>query len=349
MKIKNKKIIAAALMFSMIVMYGSVPSRSEAVSFESIKDTISSSDVSRANVTHTIVASTTLAVSAGGYFDIIFPAAFTNVLVGGVTCPTGGSASIPVANTARCTFAAGVGEATTTTFIIAGVTNPSTGGSQLFHIYTKTSGDVQIEHSTFRVAIINSVSVTATVEASLTFSIAGKATSSSINGVTTTGSSTMSSLAFGVLAPGVPKTLGQSLRVTTNAAYGFTVTVQQDHNLLSSNGADIDSFDNGVEASSTALAWTVPTGVLGQEMTYGHFGFTSADGSLTGGADSYGSALYKGFNNSDPIEVMYHNGPSDGLTADIGTTTVAYTVGITALQEAGDYSNTLTYICTPTY
>jgi hypothetical protein len=46
---------------------------------------------------------------------------------------------------------------------------------------------------------------------------------------------------------------------------------------------------------------------------------------------------------------MYHNGPSDGLTADIGTTTVAYTVGITALQEAGDYSNTLTYICTPTY
>lgn len=321
---------------------------------DSIRDTISNSDVSKANVTHTIVASTTQDVTAGGYFEIIFPVAFTNVLVGGVTCPNlggAGVATVPTANTVRCTYAAQVASGTQATFIITGVTNPNSIGSQLLHMYTKTVADVQIEHSTFRVAIVNAVSVTATVEASLTFSVLGMATSSEIvNGVALTGSSTMRSMAFGVLTPGVAKTLGQKLKVSTNAAYGFIVTVQQDHNLLSSNGADIDSFSNGVEASTTPLAWGAnpPTNILGQEMTYGHFGFTGQDASLSNG-DPFGASLYKGFNNSDPVEVMYHTGPADGLTPDIGTTTIAYSIEIGNLQEAGDYSNTLTYICTPTY
>jgi hypothetical protein len=182
----------------------------------------------------------------------------------------------------------------------------------------------------------------------LTFSISGTGTSTDINSAVTTGSSTTRSLAFGVLAPGVEKTLGQRLNVTTNASYGFTVTVQQDHNLLSSNGADIDAFLNGAAASTTPLAWTAPAGTLGQEMTYGHFGFTARDSTLSDG-DPFATALYKGFKNSVPVEIMYHNGPADGIATNIGSSTVAYSVQITALQEAGDYSSTLTYICTPTY
>jgi len=46
---------------------------------------------------------------------------------------------------------------------------------------------------------------------------------------------------------------------------------------------------------------------------------------------------------------MYNGGPSDGTTDHVGVTQVAYSVRITSLQEAGDYTNTLTYICTPTY
>jgi len=83
-------------------------------------------------------------------------------------------------------------------------------------------------------------------------------------------------------------------------------------------------------------------------MTYGHFGLTSDDSTLSD-SDPFGASLYKGFNNTDPIEVMYNSGPADGLTTDVGTTTVAYTVEINAMQESGDYANTLTYVCTPTY
>lgn len=352
MKTKRQKFIIGLLMFCLIVMYGSAPMKSEAISMDSIRDTISSSDVSKANVTHTIVASTTQDVhGTNGYFEIVFPTEFSNVLVGGVTCPAvagAGTPTVPSTNVVRCTYGAQIASGTQATFTITGVTNPGVVGSYLFHIYTKNSSNVQVEHSTFRVAIVNSVSVTATVEASLTFSVLGMATSSVVNGATLTGSSTSRTMAFGVLAPGVEKTLGQKLKVSTNAAYGFIVTVQQDHNLLSSNGADIDSFNNGVEASTTPLAWTIPTNILGQEMTYGHFGFTGQDASLSNG-DPFGATLYKGFNGSDPVEVMYHTGPADGLTPDIGTTTVAYSVEIGNLQEAGDYSNTLTYICTPTY
>ena len=54
-------------------------------------------------------------------------------------------------------------------------------------------------------------------------------------------------------------------------------------------------------------------------------------------------------NATDQVEVMYHTGPSDGTTPDKGLTQVAYTAEISTLQEAGDYENTLTYICTPQY
>lgn len=358
MKIKllTRRFVSKALILCLLLLTCLVylPSSVKAsTSFDNVKDTISSSDVSKTSVTHTIIASTTQAVGAAGYFEIVFPVGITNVLVGGVTCPSLGGAGVAsvAGNTVKCTYAGGVSANTVATFTIAGTTNPSTIGSYLFSINTRTSGDVLIEHSTFRIAIVNSISVSASVEASLAFSVSGMATSSEIvNGVTLTGSSTTKTMAFGVLTPGVEKTLGQKLKVTTNATYGFTVTVQQDHNLLSSGGADIDSFNNGIAASTTALAaaWTAPTALLGQEATYGHFGFTSQDASLSDG-NAFNGSKYKGFYNSNPIEVMYNNGPADGLTPDKGTTTVAYSVQVSALQEAGDYSNTLTYICTPTY
>lgn len=339
------KLLIVALLLAPALVYlpGSVVA---STSFESVKDTISNSDISASNVTHTITASTSLAVDANGYLEIVFPAEFSGLSALNVSCPNDGSASV-VVNSVICTYVSGV-EATSSVITITGVTNPSAIGSYGLYIYNKQSGGTVKEQTPFRVAIVDGVLVTASVESTLVFSITGLATSTNINGVTTTGSSTYNSLSFGILNPGVQKILGQKIKVSTNATRGFSVTVAQDHNLVSSGGADIDSFKDGVEASTTALAWTAPSGLLGNEQTFGHFGFSSDDSTLTGG-DDFGSSLFKGFNNSDPIEVMYNSGPADGLTTDIGTTSVAYSIQINALQESGDYSNTLTYVCTPTY
>jgi hypothetical protein len=360
MKTQKQKLIVGLLLLAMLSLYGSYPSKTEAVSMKSVRDTISSSNVSQANVTHTIMATTTQAVPAGGYIQIVLPAGgsgFSNTAAA-VACPSsgtlgGGNGS----NTFTCGYTSGLA-AGAYTFTITGETNPSVVGSQMLTISSySTGGTTLYDYSTFRVAIVNSVTVTATVQASLTFTISGvtSTTVPYVNGAALTGSSTYNTIAFGILTPGVEKTFGQRLNVTTNANYGYSVTVAQNQNLTASNGATIAPFENGAAASTTPLIWAAPSGTLGSFKTYGHFGITSADTSLSGGGvdagtkNPFSGTKYKGFWGTTPIEVMYHNGPSDGLAAGIGSSTVAYSIQISPLQQAGDYTNTLTYVCTPTY
>jgi len=345
MKIKGQKLIIAILMFLLVAMYGLSPGLGMAATYEIAKNTISDSDLSATNVTHNIVASTTVAVPANGYFEVVFPGGFTALATSNVTCPSTSTVNYD-SNVVKCIFSNDGLAASSTIITVAGVTNPGSAGSQKFEMYTKDSGDSEQESAEFRVAIIDDVQVSATVEVTLLFTINSLATTSVVNGITTTGSSTATALAFGTIDSSQSYTLAQRLNVTTNASGGFTVTVEQDGNLESAGGADIDSFDDGVTSVSSA-AWSSPAGTLGAEDTYGHFGLTSSDASLS--ANNFGSAEYKGLDATSTMEVMYHTGPADGTTDSIGSTSIAYTVEINGLQEAGDYTSYLTYICTPTY
>jgi hypothetical protein len=338
--------ILGGVIISMCLMLLSPSSALATPLFEKASDTISDSDLGATGVTHTFLASTTAAIPDEGRFEIVFPGDFTNILVGGVTCPGGGTAGVN-SQTVTCTYSDGGLVATSAIITVSNVTNPATAGSYTINLYTKQSGGTEIERSTVAVAIINDVTVTAYVEPYLTFFIHGIDTAGVINGVVTTGSSTFQEMAYGVLEGGVVETMGQGIEVTTNAPTGFSVTVSQDHNLLSGNGADIDSFKDGVPVS-TAEGWDNPSMNIADEQTWGHLGVTSDDASLSGG-NEYGTALYKGLNGTTPLEIMYNNGPADGLTDSVGSTTVAYTIEITDVQEMGDYSNTLTYVCTPTF
>jgi hypothetical protein len=343
---RNRKLFIVGIIALMCLSLLSPAYTKAAPLFELAQDTISDSDLGATNVTHTFLASTTQAIPIGGYFEIVFHTDFSNVLVGGVACPSSGTSTV-TGNTVRCGYASGLASGPYT-ITVSGVTNPAIAGSYVMNLYTKTSADAVIERSSVAVAILDDVTVTASVNPYLIFSVSGLATSSEVNGVLTTGSSTSELMEFGVLNAAASSTLGQGLQVTTNAPYGFVVTVFQDHNLLSGNGADIDSFLNGNPASTTAYAWVQPTADITNEATWGHFGLTSDDDSLLGG-DEFGDSLYKGLEGTDPLTVMYANGPADGATDSIGSTTVAYTIGISEVQEMGDYSNTLTYICTPTF
>jgi hypothetical protein len=220
------------------------------------------------------------------------------------------------------------------------VTNPGTTNSYEFLI---TAGAADSGRT--RVAILDNVDVTAIVNTSFTFTVSGVATTTAINGTSTTGASTATTIPFGVLTAGAIKTLGQRLNVTTNARNGFVVTVEQDQNLLSSTGADIDGFTNG-NYQNTPIAWTAPTNNIALENTWGHWGLTSDDDI---NSSEFGTDLYVAASTT-PRQIFSHNGPSDGTTNDIGSTSVAYAIQISPLQEAGDdYATTLTYIATPTF
>jgi hypothetical protein len=347
--------------------------RATAAQVTSISDTLADSDLGVATK-HTIQFTTASTSPAGSVIAFVFDPAgngfsftgavstSTNFIGTGLTvvdnsgaCPGSGTSVYPTitsgagsegisftvcASNSLTSGAKSIVIGTTTPLI----TNPAAAGS--YRITMTNSGNSDFGEA--RVAILDDVVVTASVDTTFTFTVSGMATSSVVNGETLTGSSTATALPFDTLVPGVEETLGQRLNVTTNAAFGYSVTVVQDGNLRSSTGADIDLFRDGSEVA-TAEAWGAnPLNTLGSENTYGHIGLTSDDSAVVGG-DLFGNQLFVG-NFANPRQVMYHNAPADGVTAGIGSTTVAYKVEIGSLQEAGaDYTNTLTYVATPVF
>jgi len=230
------------------------------------------------------------------------------------------------------------------------LTNPAAGSYEI--VITAGSSDT----GATRVAIVPTVEVTASVDTSFTFTVTGVAGGETVNVADiTSGPTTATTIPFGQLSQvGGASTTAQELKVITNAANGFIVTVAVDHQLLSSNGADIDGFRNG-GYDVTPVDWEGPTVSLGNENTYGHWGLTSDDPTLTatlladpfdagGAGGKYASA------STTPVEVFRNGGPTNGTLQGVGTTTVGYKAQISALQEAADdYTATLTYVATPVF
>jgi len=147
------------------------------------------------------------------------------------------------------------------------LTNPASATSSMITITTTDSSDNVIDRGYLSVVILtdDEVQITASVMSNLTFN--WNATSSA----TTNGENCTASLAsttnrnaieFGTLTPAVSKIACQRLWVATNAANGFSVTAQQNHNLwqTGSTTVDIDSFKDGVAPNaSTTGPWASPS------------------------------------------------------------------------------------------
>lgn len=252
----------------------------------------------------------------------------------GSSIPSSGTTTIKIGNNA--------------TFGVAGnaqLTNPVVGSYEI----DVTAGTA--DSGSTRVAIIAPVVVTAAVDTSFTFTVAGLPGSGDVNSEPVTGSSTATAIPFGILQAGTASTAAQQLSVSTNASYGYAVTVQVDQQLISSTGADIDGFANGSFAT-TPISWIAPTGNISNENTWGHWGLTSDDETfgVSDPFDAAGAGQLFVSASTTPVEVMRHNGPADGLTQNIGRAKVGYKVEISPLQEAGnDYTATLTYVATPVF
>ena len=237
----------------------------------------------------------------------------------------------------------------TTTAATKVITNPAAGS------YRITVGGTQVNSGETRVVTLQNVTLTASVNTIFTFTVTGLATSTALfgNNATSSASSTATTLPFGTLASSTVASstvLAQLLNVKTNARNGFSVTVQENQPPTSSTGATIDLFSNGA-STTIPIAWVAPTAILDVPSTYGHFGVTSddADESQYAANEYAAGTLWSGAMNV-PKVVFSHTGPADGITQNKGKATVGYRIQISDLQEAGtDYTNTLTYVATPTF
>lgn len=244
---------------------------------------------------------------------------------------------------------------TTTILIGENATFGTTGNAQLTNP-TVNSYEINLtagasDSGSTRVAIIAPVIVTAAVDTSFTFTVSGLPGVGTVNQEPITGTSTATTIPFGTLVANTASTAAQELSVETNASYGYAVTVQVDQQLTSSTGADIDGFTDGTYVS-TPIGWAAPGESISSEDTWGHWGLTSDDATfgISDPFDAGGTGQLFVSASTTPVEVMRHNGPSDGTTQNIGLAKVGYTVEISPLQEAGnDYTATLTYVATPVF
>lgn len=224
------------------------------------------------------------------------------------------------------------------------ITNPSATTSYVIEI-----GGTMQDTGQVRVAVIDEVTVTASVDASLTFTVTGVGSGQAVNGTTTDLTSTSVALPFGTIPTNETRTLAHDLAVSTNASNGFTVTVETTGDLTSSTGGTINTFTNGTDISSPAT-WSSPTGAIANADSWGHWGITSDDTVIPArAADDFLSGEFIAATTT-PSAIMGHDDVADGSTSGQGATRVGYQIEITDLQEAGDdYTTTLRYIATPSF
>jgi len=358
-------------LFSDFTIFGATP-----VNLRNISDTLSDSDLG-VGANHTIKYTSSNAVAATETIKIIFDASgdafggFENIVISDITftgatlvasCTAAAnevtfSATSTVSGHDGVTFTVCSGDTVTSGAKIIQVsnnriTNPNSESS--FEIVIRSGSDgSNDEIGKTRVAIINDITMTATVGSSLTFTITGiadgQATANGEGGNTDI-ATTATSIPWGSLASATAKTARQDLAVATNSTNGFIVTLNFDQALTSTASDTIDFFKDG-SAQASSTAWASPANTNGSVNTYGHMGFTSEDsdiGSNRTASEDFGIALYAGDATSTHV-VFDHTGPADGTTADKGATKIGFKIESASRQEAGDYSAQLTYVVTPTF
>lgn len=149
---------------------------------------------------------------------------------------------------------------------------------------------------------------------------------------------------FGVLSPTNPVTRTNTLTVSNGSADGYLVTAVENHQLrVPASGALIPdtTCDSGSCTQSTAAAWD-------NTLTYG-FGYRCDN--VTGNDCASGfstSTFYKQFADSENSQaaVSVMSGTNVGRNKAVAIT---YKLNVAASQPAGLYTNTITYVATPTF
>ena len=302
---------------------------------------------------------------------------------GGVTCPFGATASVGTTtaivagnpavtsyyHVVQCSLGAGitsaVGIAVTMTVGAANnmFINPSPSHSALegnadIFTYILRQGDsnsVIIDSAFGKIAVVEAVRLTATVDPTLTFIIdnigatdvgstaCGAGTSLAPGAPSTTGDEVL----FGSLSIGTTgNQLAQRLRVNTNAPYGYVVTVYESGPMRNIGITGLDGIgvsipdaicDTGPCTITSAQAWSIGT-------TSG-FGYTMKN---VGSSITFnGPSNFKPFGNgtANSAEIMKK------LTTPIAEESayVCYRITAANSQTPGDYEGKVTYTATATF
>jgi len=218
--------------------------------------------------------------------------------------------------------------------------------------------DTVIDSSNGKIAVIESVRVTATVDPTISFTIAGVASGANPCGTggtnqtdvdTTTGTNAPLAVPFGTLSLNTFKDAAHLLTVSTNATNGYIVTAQENDQLGKDGGTtpfipDGDG-DNGTGSETVTDTWDTATSNPG-------FGYTlkSVSGATVPFTSTGATFNMRRFPSvADPDSPLVATIMSNATTADSHTANVCYRISVDATQAAGDYQNQITYTATASF
>jgi len=237
---------------------------------------------------------------------------------------------------------------------------PATGGSHtegtadtysyLVRNYNATNS--LVDSTTGKVAHIEAVRVTATVDPTINFSIAGITSGATRCGVSTDVTTTATSVPFGVMALNTFKTLANDLTVSTNASGGYVVTAAE-NDQLGKGGATTPFIpdnpgNNTLASESVSDEWTTTTingfgySIQNVDASSVPFQYTTATGNCTG---TFCSRQFADAQASETPGTIF----SSSTVANAENVYVCYRLSVGATQAAGDYENQITYTATGTF
>ncbi len=190
-----------------------------------------------------------------------------------------------------------------------------------------------VDTTTGRVGVIESVSATATVVPTLTFTINPVNSGTTVAGTSMDVTTTATTVPLGTLTVSTNRTAAQFIHIDTNSNSGYIVTAQSDGSLRKTNGTVISDYNVTAADNNAAngFGYALQTKAGSPTMTFNY-------------NDSGRTFNSAGFNSSSSVTIMSNNAPASG---DEGY--VAYRVRVGATQPQGTYQNLITYIATAIY
>lgn len=221
-----------------------------------------------------------------------------------------------------------------------------------FFIRHRDASDVLIDADTVqgRIAVVESVRVTATVDPTLTFIIdnSGVGAGSTACGITlgsAAANTTATQVAFGSLQLAAFNDLAQRLSCVTNSRYGYVVTAYENKNMTNiSSGTTIpDTNCDGTCTPTTAGAWVTDNSNSEWGYSMQNLSANTVGVSYGGGASFNAKAFGLGASNA---QMIMRNTATPTSTE---RALVCYRITASTTQEAGKYESQIVYTATATF
>lgn len=242
---------------------------------------------------------------------------------------------------------------TALTVQLVDITNP-TASNTTFYVTISTwtgtsptaSGSTRVDGGNVAASTANPIVLTGTMPESLLFCTG--ATVSESGGVPNCASATSGNITFPMLfSPSATAYTTSQMAASTNANSGYVITI---------TGNTLTSGSNSVTAMSTAATASPGTSQFGLNLVSNTS--PAVGTAITPSSDgvNYFGFPETGYNTANSYKFISGNtvadstnGGSTGHNTDMQIYTVSYIVDVPGNQPAGQYTTTLTYICTPSF